>query len=434
MNELLYPDKKDQLIILGESMKKLNALLLVITSILVFGCSENNVSVPALILPDMLAPVKVGDKWGYADLRGNLVIEAKFSDAKLFRENLAVVDIPDNPGRYTELSGVINTKGEYVVEPKFRTIEDFHKGIAIALTDETEKYGTPKSIFIDSTGEPAFSFSFKHGLSQGAWFNRGIQMHDRYRLVKVYDTYTHHFPIEHVQLIDIEESKNLGKKVASAIIHPFQTVKAFSDGVLTLYKEETTDPKLNKNAKKYGFMDVNGNMLSDFEYKYAQGFTEGLASVQVDGNKLWGYVDKKNNWVITPQFVYAGQFNGGLAAAENNEGLWGFINTKGQWVIAPQFKGVQPFEGDYALVDYDGVNGAIDTNIIDRAGRRVFNLEELRARGIHIHSQKGEIVIISDGQDKYGSYGKLGAMTVDGVILFMPKFDEMRDYSSISLD
>ena len=59
-----------------------------------------------------LAAVQVGNKWGYVNPIGEIVIEPQFDDAKNFSEGLGRVQIGDK-------WGYINTEGEVVIKPQF---------------------------------------------------------------------------------------------------------------------------------------------------------------------------------------------------------------------------------------------------------------------------------------------------------------------------
>ena len=76
-------------------------------------------------------------------------------------------------------------------------------------------------------------------------------------------------------------------------------------------------------------------------------FSEGLAPVQIigkwglrNGNMkngvkgIWGngYIDKKGNFIIPPNFDHASSFSEGLASVQINE-KWGYVNKKGAFVI-----------------------------------------------------------------------------------------------------
>jgi len=50
---------------------------------------------------EKLASVKIGDKWGYINAAGEVVIEPRFDDARYFTEGLAIVRIDEyERGKY----------------------------------------------------------------------------------------------------------------------------------------------------------------------------------------------------------------------------------------------------------------------------------------------------------------------------------------------
>ena len=65
------------------------------------------------------------------------------------------------------------------------------------------------------------------------------------------------------------------------------------------------------------------------QYRQVGQFSEGLAPVQAPSGQ-WGYINPRQQWVITPRFEEAREFQGGRAAAKQG-GKWGFINKQGQW-------------------------------------------------------------------------------------------------------
>ena len=54
----------------------------------------------------------------------------------------------------------------------------------------------------------------------------------------------------------------------------------------------------------------------------------------------YGYINKKGQFVINPQFEAAHNFNGRIAPVRS-AGKWGFIDKKGQYVVNPQFDEVK---------------------------------------------------------------------------------------------
>lgn len=70
------------------------------------------------------------------------------------------------------------------------------------------------------------------------------------------------------------------------------------------------------------------------KFENIKGFSEGLASVKVNGK--YGFINKKGKVVIPHEFDDAGFFSEGLADVKIN-GKYGFINKKGKIVILPEF-------------------------------------------------------------------------------------------------
>ena len=67
-----------------------------------------------------LRSVKIGDKWGYINQVGKIVIEPQFDGAKIFSEGLAAIKISDK-------WGYINPGGEVVIKPQFDDARFFQK-------------------------------------------------------------------------------------------------------------------------------------------------------------------------------------------------------------------------------------------------------------------------------------------------------------------
>lgn len=55
-------------------------------------------------------------------------------------------------------------------------------------------------------------------------------------------------------------------------------------------------------------------------------------------NGLWGYSDVAGNWLIEPQFDWAGKWRGDYAMVSAcGEGANGIINREGEYVLAPEY-------------------------------------------------------------------------------------------------
>jgi len=63
-----------------------------------------------------LYPFKQGNKWGYRNLAGEVVLEPRFDAASKF--DLMVARVAENG-----LAGLLNTSGEYLLEPVCQKVE-----------------------------------------------------------------------------------------------------------------------------------------------------------------------------------------------------------------------------------------------------------------------------------------------------------------------
>jgi hypothetical protein len=66
----------------------------------------------------------LGDRWGYIDQKGDLIVNFKFDFAAPFSEGLAAV-------HSRGLAGYIDHYGRYVVQPEYGVATDFSRGIAV---------------------------------------------------------------------------------------------------------------------------------------------------------------------------------------------------------------------------------------------------------------------------------------------------------------
>jgi hypothetical protein len=100
--------------------------------------------------------------------------------------------------------------------------------------------------------------------------------------------------------------------------------------MLTGWKIWEVEPQLYplKSVSSYGYIDQSGDWVIKPQFEYAGGFSDnGLARVKVNGK--WGYIDQAGDWVIKPQFDWADSFSdNGLASVEFN-GKYGYIDQSG---------------------------------------------------------------------------------------------------------
>lgn len=129
----------------------------------------------------------------------------------------------------------------------------------------------------------------------------------------------------------------------------------------------------------WGYIDRSGKLVIQKQYGFSDDFSEGLAGVVV--RNKFGFINQKGEMVISPRFtprqgrylwngiVATSRFSEGLAPVSTEllyglYGVYGYINRKGDFVIPPQFHTAQLFSEGLALV----VKMDPQTNVVTRAG------------------------------------------------------------------
>lgn len=240
-----------------------------------------------------LAPVLIGEEWGYIDREGTVKIGANFKLARDFHEGLAAVKIKND-------WGYCDTTGKVVIKPRFESAGDFNAGLAVAYVRQGSK-DFPKKVQEDA--------------------NKILNTKDKEKEKAALGN--------NEALMAIVRSRRAGfiDRSGKFLIKPQYTYAApFEDG-LALVKEDD----------KYLYLDKEGKVKLSPSAKSAKSFSEGLAAIK-EGEK-WGFIDTLGKVVIKPSFDDVQSFYGELAAAKQGD-EWGFIDKRGKWQIKPQFSSV----------------------------------------------------------------------------------------------
>lgn len=171
-----------------------------------------------------------------------------------------------------------------------------------------------------------------------------------------------------------------GKVVAP---NKYRDAKDFSNGFASV--------KLNG---KWGFIDKTGKEVTSLKYDRVWYFSESLASVKLDGK--WGFIDKTGKEVIPLKYDVAGDFSEGLASVKLNE-KWGFIDNTGKEVLSYKYDYAGSFSEGLAAVELNGKWG-----FINKTGKEVIILKYNSVRSF----SEGLAAVNLNG--KYGFIDKTG--------------------------
>ncbi len=159
--------------------------------------------------------------------------------------------------------------------------------------------------------------------------------------------------------------------------------------------------------KKWGYVDMTGQIVIEPQFDYAAGFTsEGLALVSEGGE--YGYIDKTGKFVISPQFQRAESFSEGLALVLFSDGTTGYIDTTGgrtAITLPNDASSADSFSEGLAAVTYR--NGT--TGYIDKTGNIVSAPRKYISMG---GSDAGLICVALQTNQKWGCMDKTGQFVI----------------------
>lgn len=169
----------------------------------------------------------------------------------------------------------------------------------------------------------------------------------------------------------------------------------FTGITASAFKEKETESVVVATVKKLENKNTENGVVIEFQYELAGLFKSGVAPAKKDG--LWGIIDAKGAWLVSPQYTSVGRISEGLLAVEkegkftfidatiesSREALtkfkfdnvdyysdslagvkigkkWGFIGTAGKLKIPAKYESVRSFKNGFAPVKYNKKWGYIN--------------------------------------------------------------------------
>ena len=390
--------------------------------------------------PDELYPKQTENGlWGYSDAAGNWVIPAQFFFADDFRGSYAYVDVQKEDG---VSSGIINRKGEFVLQPEYY-IDDGWDGYL-------KGYGTWDDGYYIVKQKDAFEgfFDVRSGSFSGLKYETVLMTYIECELIPV------------CQTRDEIDYMGFADRATGALVLPYEywirsrhaAVEAFPEGVAVLASVAGIKENWKWDWDKtipgdYVLMKQNGEViqLPDGIVPDDNGImSEGLITVKDEKTGLYGYADIDGNIVIQPAYYFACCFYNGEADVELTEdryaiidregkillreedeqfpitmtendgagipryafrgmnGLYGFIDEQGKVVMPPQFAYAEDFCGEYAAVEeFSNVLGYSMGGVIDANGRwKVYPEKHAEVRECIVDDHGG--IYILRREESYG--------------------------------
>lgn len=273
--------------------------------------------------------------------------------------------------------GMIDYKGNEIIQPIYRGIDDFSSGVVIALKNDTDL------VVIN---------------------NKGIEVARMNGVLKIDDI---NFPqdlkvdwdlsYKDSLFLYLNKFYNINGEIIKTINHDY-ICSNYNEGLALI-----ADLKVDNNNQRrcyYGYIDKFDEIKFPVVCEAARPFKSGFAAIKL--NKKWGFIDNKCNLKIKPKYDVVWDFNEGYAVViikdtvfiidtlgnqilklssintnewyftkvtsgmypVKNESYWGFIDIlSNKYLIYPVFDNVNTFnESGFASVETNKKWGVIDKN------------------------------------------------------------------------
>lgn len=362
------------------------------------------------ILSDRYFSVRDKGLTGWLDREGKVVVPPRFASVYLFRKGVAVAS---DGCRH----GLVNERGEWVVQPEFDTLYSGGTGglfAAIKLGQygvidatgrwltttppqpDVEMWRTRQPVggwgFIDPTGHEMIPAVFRAAsdfqgdnamLSLGKHQTGLISRQGKWMLPPAFD-WAEPFRGEVAYVVkNFETPAMFDRNCRETMLEVAEQRLNFTppDGgppiienpSVLLSAPAESDWAMQAQDGRVGFVDAQGNWKIPPRFEDAEVFVENLAVVKSGG--YWGYVDRQGKLVIPARFDEARAFSQGYAAVLKDT-AWRFIDPRGHFLTtnppAPNksnkitspteitFENVRDFKEGYAAVKIAGKWGYLN--------------------------------------------------------------------------
>lgn len=314
-----------------------------------------------------LYPVQSNEKWGYVNQDGKEVIKTKYSKAYSFSNELALVKKKEeyffikkdgsrlNKESYSKASSFsegkafvaregespicINTKGKELFKlDNVKIIAAYNEGIAVATSGSKTLWYNEKGEIIGESTKNIYNW----GSNKLMPFQKKTQKRDPlFGSMKNYITYGF---VNHKDSIIIPA---IYSRVGAFQYNRVSVENNNLGGVIDHLGEVKIPIKLKRNGTycdslifhlkdgKYGYLDLDLNIVIPYKYDLASNFSDGLANVTENG--VSKFINTKGEVVLTPDpALDVTKFVNGISVFIK-EDKFGFINTSGEIVLKPKY-------------------------------------------------------------------------------------------------
>ena len=338
--------------------------------------------------------VTLDGKYGVVNTLGEEIIPCIYDHVERFAEGIDVtfVKIYDKSFRYA----LINRDGVLLTPFIYSGCQGFDDNTPIAPVEIDNKWGC-----IDTKGNTIvpFVYSYMHSFVNGLC---GVSMNEKegfidtkgrlvipciYKECSIWYSEGYAEVLDDFSYLNIINKKNKVLDVEKSYGTSYDDKVYFREGL-----------GITKIDGKYGFIDIDGNLVIPCKYDKAGPFINGFAEVMIDGR--WGFINKSGQNITPYKYSQLCYFYGGYAEVKGNR-YWGVVNTNGDEIV--------PCEYSFNNFSIDKQNELIIVEapnslygIYDLSGNIISPCYYSEIKIYHTH-------IIVETNEKYGVIDKTGA-------------------------
>lgn len=294
--------------------------------------------------------VSVNEKLGVIDEKGNLLIEPQFDEIGDFFDGLA-------PASINGKCGIINKKGDFVLKPKYQKINYLDNGLYSAKLNGKFGMINRKGDFIV---EPKYdnlfkqSSSFKPNTEKNLNLYR-IKLKNKVGLINekgkiiVEPKFDLIYPFQaNIAKFELNKKMGLIDKTGKVLVDA-----KYDD--ITYSKDKNDKLAIIELNGKFGVNNITGKVIVEPKYDYIvlskynivciikekSGFTDKNGKEVI--NRKFSAFDQTGKVILEPKYEII-KFNDKTGVVKINN-KYGIVNEKGEFILEPKFDAIDPFNG-----------------------------------------------------------------------------------------
>ncbi|KAB3534126.1 WG repeat-containing protein [Alkaliphilus pronyensis] len=307
-----------------------------------------------------LAAIKIDEKWGYIDSKGEVIIKPIYDEAHDFSDGLAMISMDSK-------LGCIDNQGNTIVKPIYdmvlpSLIYTFSLNPIYFDIDTDSSY--EEEYFIVKKGNGTGLIHVREGVVLEPIYQEivllspdifAVGLDGNFKVINFKENIETEFKYKDIgPFKDNRAAFTTGSKWGYLNPMGEEVIPAIYDGVRYFIEGEA----FVKNKDFSGLINRDGTIVFEMDFDDFDGFYDDKGFFSSNGK--WGMIDRTGTIILEPQFHTVVPPTDGISAVQIfNEGA-GYINMEGELITDLQFDLTLPFEYGYGRVIKDNRYGLVN--------------------------------------------------------------------------